>query len=143
VLARDGHTREAYRELERAVELDASAAWPWFELGKLRFAAGDRTGAAEALAHAAEAEPEHEHAGFFAAWAARAAGDAESAEKFRQLAAALDPGLVGRQIAAAEAELAAGRRAEALEQVELGLAVSPRDMQALELRRRIKPVRAR
>jgi tetratricopeptide (TPR) repeat protein len=143
VLLRAGHEREAQKELERAAELDPAAPWPWFELGKLRFGAGDVAGAAEALAHAAEGE--HEHAGFFAAWAARvaqAAGDAR-AQSFREQAQRRDPGLVGRQIAAAQAELEAGRRAEALEQIELALAVSPRDMQALDLKRRLTPARVR
>jgi tetratricopeptide (TPR) repeat protein len=145
MLARQGHPREAERELARAVELDEGAPWPWFELGKLRFRKGDLPGAVSALARAAETEPTHEHAGFFCAWAARAAhamGDARVA-KFREQALSRDPGLPGRQIAAAQAELEAGRRAEALEQVELALAVSPRDMQALELRQRLTPARAR
>ena len=105
-LLRDGDTRSACRELERATELDPEAAWPWFELGKLRFAEGDAAAAVDALAQAAQAEPSHEHAGFFAAWAARAAqtaGDRERAEEFRTLALARDPGLAGRQVAAAQA----------------------------------------
>jgi tetratricopeptide (TPR) repeat protein len=145
-LLREGNTREASRELERAAEIDRTAAWPWFELGKLRFGAGDAAAALDALAQAAQADPEHEHAGFFAAWAARAAqaaGDRERAEEFRTQALARDPGLAGRQVAAAQAELEAGRKAEALEQVELALAVAPRDMQALDLRRRLTPSRAR
>ena len=143
VLVREGNQREAERELSCATELDPQAAWPWFELGKLRHAEGDVAGAMEALAQAATVEPEHEHAGFFAAWAARVTKDPEQAAAFRAQALARDPGLPGRQVAAAQAELLAGRKAEALEQVELALAVAPRNTQALDLLRKLKPGRAR
>jgi tetratricopeptide (TPR) repeat protein len=139
-LAEAGQTRPALRALEQAAALDEAAVWAWFDLGRLRLDDGDAAGAEAAFAHASAGDPEYEHTGYFAAWAARAAlaaGDAAAAERHRAHALALDPAIVARQIAAAEHELEAGRRDRARELCELALAVAPRDMKALDLRTRI------
>ncbi|HJZ89217.1 MAG TPA: SMI1/KNR4 family protein [Polyangia bacterium] len=145
-LADAGEPAAAERELARAVELDPGAIWAWFDLGRLRLSERDFSGAEAAFVRATAADPEFEHAGYFAAWAARAAlarHDADAAAAHRARALALDPALPARQVLAAQHELAAGARREALELVELALAVSPRDMQALELKRRASSGRAR
>ena len=138
-LLADGQTTEAERALLHATELDPHAVWAWFDLGRLQLDRGALAQAEQAFARASSADPEYEHAGYFAAWAARAAlarGDAAAAERHRARAQALEPGLVARQLAAAEHELAEGAAEEALALAELALAVAPRDMQALDLKRR-------
>jgi hypothetical protein len=132
---------DAERELEVAVALDEGSGWAWFELGRLRLRRGEAGAAEAALAHAVAADPDADHSGFFAAWAARAAhaaGDEEAAARHRDTAQQRDPQLVARQLAAAEEALGAGDAREAAEQVELALAVAPRDMRALDLSRRLR-----
>src|SRR5262249_12648381 len=108
-------------------------------LGRLR-RASDPAGAEAAFARAAEADPEYEHAGYFAAHAARAAAarrdePARAAHAARALA--LDPDLARAQRHAAEELRGAGRRDEALEAAEVAAALAPRDLAVADLVRRV------
>ena len=131
--------REARRLLEEVCAAEPRFAWAWFDLGRLRRAAGEGAGAEDAFVRAAEAS--EEHAAWFSAHAARAAaeaGDEAARARHAARAAALDPALPGSQRRAAEARLADGERREAAELLALALAVAPRDLESLALKRKIE-----
>lgn len=139
-LARLGLEEKAVRVLEELVTA-SPFNWAWFDLAKLRRAAGDLEGAETAFASAAEADPTYEHAGYFAAHAARAAL-ARGAEPARKTHAAraleLDPELAAAQKQAAENLLDEGRTDEAREAAEIVKALRPSDLQAIELLKRLE-----
>lgn len=138
--ARLGRTREALRLLGDAIAADPAFAWARFDLGRLLFSLGDHEAAERAFATAADTGGEH--APHFAAQAARAAA-ARGAEPARAAYAAktlaLAPDLVASQRRAAAAQLEDEAFDDARELIELGLAVSPRDLELLDLRRRLPP----
>ena len=138
--ARLGRTREALRLLGDAIAADPGFAWARFDLGRLLFSLGDHEAAERAFATAAATGGEH--AAHFAAQAARAAA-ARGAESARAAHAAktlaLAPDLVASQRRAAAASLDDEAYDDARELVDLGLAVSPRDLELLDLRRRLPP----
>jgi tetratricopeptide (TPR) repeat protein len=138
-LADGGDARAAEAAIAEATRLDPGAAWAWFDLSRLLLVRGECAAAEAGFVAAATADPEFEQAGYFYAWAARAAllrRDEVSATGHREQALKRDPALPAEQVAAAEHELAAGRGAEALELCELALALAPRDLAALALKRR-------
>jgi Tfp pilus assembly protein PilF len=145
-LVRLGEAGAAERELERATELDAAAAWAWFDLGRLRWRRGEARPAALAFARAADGRGGEVHGGYFLAWAARAAqgaGDDRARAEHAARARALKPDVAAEQLAAARHRLQKGQSAEARELCELALAVAPRDLSALALLAELKMHRAR
>jgi tetratricopeptide (TPR) repeat protein len=135
-LARAGHERKATALL---LELTARAprfGWAWFDLGKLERMAGNAAEAEAAFAAAAETDPRYEHAGYFAAHAARSAAErGDDAARARHAARALelDPELARAQRSAAESLLGEGAIADALEAAEIAAALVPRDLAVKDL----------
>jgi hypothetical protein len=133
----------ARAELEEVVHLDPKLAWGWLELAKISEAKGELTGAldeARAGAEAAEAA-RHDQAGYFWAQVARLAsltsdeaGRAAAAKKVATLA----PDLKAAQLAGAAEDLEAGDPVSAAKLCELLHAVWPRDLEIMDLRRRIE-----
>jgi tetratricopeptide (TPR) repeat protein len=139
-LARLSLEDKARQVLEELVARAPRFAWAWFDLGKLRRAADDLAGAEDAYAKAAEADPEYDHAGYFAAQAARCAaarGDEAAREVHAARALELDPELPRMQKDAAERLLDEERHEEALEAAEVVKALRPGDVQAIELVKRL------
>jgi tetratricopeptide (TPR) repeat protein len=142
-LDRRGQPAKAVRVLEPLVARAPGFAWAWFDLGRLRRAAGDLAGAEAAFARAAAADPDYEHAGYFAAHAARAAharGDDRARAAHAASALAHDADLAGAQRRAAEELCVEGRHAEALEAAEVAAGLAPRDVAVVDLVRRCRAV---
>lgn len=133
----------ARAELEEVVHLDPKLAWGWIELAKISEAKGELAGAldeARAGAEAAE-RARHDQAGYFWAHVARLAslandeaGRAAAAKKVATLA----PDLKAAQLAGAAEDLEAGDPVAASKLCDLLRAVWPRDLEILDLRRRIE-----
>jgi tetratricopeptide (TPR) repeat protein len=139
-LAKLGHADKAIAALREAVELDPAFGWAWFDLGQLARAAGDLDEAEAAYARAAEAEPEYEHAGYFAAHAARIArdrGDEPGRAKHAGRALTLEPDLARAQKEAARQLLLEERVDEAREAAAIAAALAPRDLEALDLLKKL------
>jgi tetratricopeptide (TPR) repeat protein len=141
-LAKDGKVDAARRELETVVEEHPRFAWAWYDLARLSETLGELTGAREEALAAAEADLQYEHAAFFLGWAARLAalaGDDIARAGLAARARAADPDLARRQLDGARASLEAGEVDGARELVQLVLAVEPRDLAALDLKRKLEP----
>ncbi len=137
------HPDLARAELEEVVHVDPDLAWGWLELARISERKGELTGAREeALAAAEAAERQgHPQAGYFWAQLARlaaAAGDDAGRQRAADRVVALAPELRAAQLAGAAAELEAGELATASSLCELLRAVWPRDLEVLDLRRRIE-----
>jgi tetratricopeptide (TPR) repeat protein len=136
-----GAPDRAARTLEQVVARAPRFGWAWFDLGRLRRAAGNLEAAEHAFLAAAEADPGYEHAGFFAAHAARVAA-ARGADDARARAAAralaLDPDLVRRQREAAAQLLEDGDPEAARDAAEVAAALTPRDLAVMDLLRRTR-----
>lgn len=142
-LAQLGHADKAIGLLEALVARNPNFAWAWFDLGKLRRAGDDLAAAETAFAQAAS-DPSYEHAGYFAAHAARAAalrGDDAARARHAARALELDTGLARAQREAAERLLMEEQVAEALEAAELSAALAPRDLATIDLLRRCRAPR--
>jgi tetratricopeptide (TPR) repeat protein len=142
-LEREGDVDGARSQLGKLVAECPEFAWAWFDLGRLARDAAELHEAEQAFARAAEcaAAEGAEHAGFFAAQAARAAlerGDEAGRKQHAARALALDEDIVRGQLRAALARADEGAHDEARELAELARAVAPRDLQVLELLRRLK-----
>jgi tetratricopeptide (TPR) repeat protein len=140
-LERQGRKDKAARVLEALVERAPAFGWAWFDLGRLRRDAGRLEDAEAAFARAAEADPTYDHAGYFAAHAARAAaarGDDAARARHAARALALAPDVARGQQAAATELLAEERAAEALEAAEVAAAVAPRDLATMDVLRKAK-----
>jgi tetratricopeptide (TPR) repeat protein len=134
-----GRGREARRLLEDVCESEPEFAWAWFDLGRLRRAAGDHAGAEDAFARASDVDT-GDNAAYFAAHAAREAlarGDEPARAKHAARALDLDPSIASSQRRAAETRFAEGAVAEAGELLAVALAVSPLDVEALALKRKL------
>jgi tetratricopeptide (TPR) repeat protein len=117
-------------------ELPPEFGWARFDLGRLQRDAGQLDEAEAAFATAAEADPTYEHAGYFAAHAARTAaarGDEPARARHAARALELAPGVARAQRDAAARLLEEERPADALEAAEIALAVTPRDLAARDL----------
>jgi tetratricopeptide (TPR) repeat protein len=135
-----GRPGQAIEQLQHLVDRWPTFAWAWFDLGKLLRAEGRPPDAERAFARAAEADPSYEHAGWFAAHAARsAASRGDDAARANHAARALDlaPDLAAAQKEAARRALAEGLPAAAREAAELAAALAPRDLEILDLLRRL------
>jgi tetratricopeptide (TPR) repeat protein len=135
-LARLGKTDKARAVLAELTAREPGFGWAWFDLAKIERDAGRLAEAEAAYARAAEADPGYEHAGYFAAQAARAAaarGDEAARARHAARALELDAELPRLQREAAERLVAEGRRDEAREAAEVVKAVRPGDLQAAAL----------
>lgn len=142
-LERLGDEGGARKRLEAVVARWPDFAWAWFDLGRLRRAAGWLPEAEAAFASAATAAEAQgsEHAGFFHAHAARVAVErADEKGRARHAAAALsvDPEAARGLRRAAQQRADEDEADEALELAELATALAPRDLEAAELRRRLQ-----
>jgi tetratricopeptide (TPR) repeat protein len=141
-LASQGATEDARNELEQVVADDPAFAWAWLDLARLSEKLGEIGGAVDEGRMAAEAAEglRHPQAGYFWAQVARLAtrtGNelvrAEAATK----ASLLAPSLKRAQLDGARERLEAGDRASAKGLLELLRAVWPRDLEVLELAKRV------
>ena len=131
---------EARAELEEAVASEPGFAWAWLDLAKISERLGELAGAVDEARAAAEASAGHPQTGYFHAQLARIAGragdDATRAAAARR-AAELAPELKDAQLEGARESLAEGDAASARGLVDLLRAVWPRDLEVLELARRV------
>ena len=141
-LADQGATEDARNELEQVVADDPAFAWAWLDLARISEKLGEVGGALDESRMAAEAAEglRHPQAGYFWAQVARFAiriGDdmvrAEAATK----ASLLAPELKRAQIEGARERIESGDTASAKGLIELLRAVWPRDLEVLELSRRL------
>lgn len=136
-------TPEGRAELEEVVAGEPGFAWAWLDLAKISERLGELTGAvdeARAAADAAAAD-HYPQAGYFQAQLARLAaraGDEATRAAAARRAGELAPDLKSAQLAGARESLAAGDAASARGLLDLLRAVWPRDLEVLELARRIE-----
>jgi tetratricopeptide (TPR) repeat protein len=133
----------ARAELEEVVRIDPDLPWGWSELAKISEAKGELPGALDEARAAAESAEKlrHPQAGYFWAQVARffsASGDEAGRAAAAAKAARLAPELKAAQLAGADAELEAGDVHAAGRLVDLLRAVWPRDLEVIDLRRRIE-----
>jgi len=142
VLLEQGAVEDSRNELEQVVADDPAFAWAWLDLSRVSERLGEVGGALDEARMAADVAEgvQHPQAGYFWSQVARLAarnGDdmlrAEAATK----ASLLAPDLKRAQIEGARERLDAGDSASAKGLVELLRAVWPRDLEVLELARRI------
>jgi hypothetical protein len=143
VLIAQEATVEARNELEQVVADDPAFSWAWLDLARVSEQLGERQNAIDEARMAAEAAEgvQHPQAGYFWSQVARlavAANDdlvrAEAATK----ASLLAPTLKRAQIDGARERIDAGDAESAKGLVELLRAVWPRDLEVLELARRLE-----
>ena len=142
VLLEQGATENARDQLEQVVADDPAFAWAWLDLARVSERLGEVGGAIDEARMAADVAEgiQHPQAGYFWSQVARLAvraGDdmirAEAATK----ASLLAPDLKRAQIDGAKERLDAGDKASAKGLVELLRAVWPRDLEVLELAKRL------
>ncbi len=142
VLIEQGATENARDQLEQVVADDPAFAWAWLDLARVSERLGEIGGAIDEARMAADVAEgvQHPQAGYFWSQVARLAvraGDdmirAEAATK----ASLLAPDLKRAQIEGAKERLDAGDTASAKGLVELLRAVWPRDLEVLELAKRL------
>jgi hypothetical protein len=141
-LLHQGATIDARNELEQVVADDPAFFWAWLDLARVSERLGESGGAIDEARMAAEAAEgvQHPQAGYFWSQVARLAvrgGDemvrAEAATK----ASLLAPNLKRAQLEGAKERIDAGDAASAKGLVELLRAVWPRDLEVLELAKRL------
>jgi tetratricopeptide (TPR) repeat protein len=141
-LLAQGVTDEARTELEQTVADDPTFAWAWLDLARISEKLGELTGAVDEARMAADVADgsRHPQAGYFWSQLARLAvrgGDellrAQAATKTSLLA----PELKRAQLDGASERLEAGDQTSAAGLLELLRAVWPRDLEVLDLARRI------
>jgi tetratricopeptide (TPR) repeat protein len=139
-LARIGDPERARDELEHLVAEHPRFAWAWFDLARLSEQLGQTEGAIDEARAAAEADPDYEHAPYFYAYAAKLAAAANDEPQRAELAAralAADPDLARTQREAATTTLAEGNPDTARELLHITLALTPRDLEALALLKKL------
>jgi len=141
-LLEQGAAEDARNELEQVVADDPVFAWAWLDLARVSEKLGEIGGALDEARMAADAAEgvQHPQAGYFWSQVARLASRngndlvrAEAATK----ASLLAPDLKRAQLDGARERLDAGDVASAKGLVELLRAVFPRDLEVLELARRV------
>lgn len=134
---------DARNEMEQVVADDPAFAWAWLDLARISERLGEVKGAVDEARMAAESAEgtQHPQAGYFWSQVARLAtqtGDdilrAEAATRTSMLA----PTLKSEQLAGVRTSLAAGDTESAKGLVDLLRAVWPRDLEVLELARRVE-----
>jgi hypothetical protein len=142
VLLEQGAVEDARNELEQVVADDPAFAWAWLDLARVSERLGESTGAIDEARMAAEAAEGvgHPQAGYFWSQVARLAQRgtdelvrAEAATK----ASLLAPDLKRAQMAGVRDSLAAGDTASAKGLLDLLRAVWPRDLEVLELAKKL------
>jgi hypothetical protein len=142
VLLDQGATENARDELEQVVADDPAFAWAWLDLARVSERLGEAGGAIDEARMAAEVAEgvQHPQAGYFwsqvARLAVRAGDDMVRAEAATK-ASLLAPGLKRAQIEGARERLDSGDTASARGLLELLRAVWPRDLEVLELAKKI------
>lgn len=142
VLLAQGATEDARNELEQAVADDPAFAWAWLDLGRISEKLGDLGNALDEIRMAAETAEgtQHEQAGYFWAQLARLAaltGDEVLRAQAATRSSLLGPSLKAAQLAGVRESLEAGDTASAKGLLELLKAVWPRDLEVLDLARRL------
>lgn len=142
-LLEQGALEDARNEMEQVVADDPAFAWAWLDLARISERLGEIGGAVDEARMAAESAEgtQHPQAGYFWSQVARLAtltGDdilrAEAATRTSMLA----PTLKQAQLAGARESLEAGDTESAKGLVDLLRAVWPRDLEVLELARRVE-----
>lgn len=134
---------KAREQLETVVQEMPSFPWAWFDLARVSESLGTLDNACDEAEAAADAQPGHEHSGFFlghAARLARKAGLEDRAMELAERASRVDPELV-RGLREGAKELLGGAEPQVSEARELLLiakAVAPRDLEVLDLLRQLK-----
>ncbi|CAN5915410.1 hypothetical protein BH11MYX3_BH11MYX3_35480 [soil metagenome] len=141
-LLAQGATEDARNELEQAVADDPAFAWAWLDLGRISEKLGELGAALDEIRMAAETAEgvQHEQAGYFWAQLARLAiltGDEVLRAQAATKSSLLGPSLKTAQIAGVRECLEAGDTASAKGLVDLLKAVWPRDLEVLDLARRV------
>jgi len=142
VLLEQDALEDARNELEQVVADDPAFAWAWLDLARVSERIGEVSGAVDEARMAAEAAEgvQHPQAGYFwshvARLASRAGNDMVRAEAATK-ASLLAPELKRAQIAGVQERLAAEDAASAKGLIELLRAVWPRDLEVLELARKV------
>lgn len=143
VLVEQNAIEDARNELEQVVADDPVFAWAWLDLARVSEQLGESGGAIDEARMAAEAAEgvQHPQAGYFWSQVARLASRtgnemvrAEAATK----ASLLAPDLKRAQIEGARERIDAGDKVSAKGLLDLLRAVWPRDLEVLELARRVE-----
>ncbi|MBI4509417.1 MAG: tetratricopeptide repeat protein [Deltaproteobacteria bacterium] len=140
-LEKKGQVEEAIRLLEQVTERSPRFSWALFDLARLLETKGELAQAESRFLAAAEADPDASHAGTFAAHAARvAAMRGDEAARARHAARALElaPDVARRQKDACRALLAEGAMEEARSTLEVAAALTPRDLEIIDLRTKLR-----
>jgi hypothetical protein len=142
VLLDQDAAQNARDELEQVVADDPAFAWAWLDLARVSERLGEIGGAIDEARMAAEAAEgvQHVQAGYFWSQVARLAqraGDDLVRAQAATKASLLAPGLKRDQLAGARERLEKGDKASAKGLVELLRAVWPRDLEVLELAKRL------
>ncbi len=142
VLIEQGATVNARDQLEQVVADDPAFAWAWLDLARVSERLGEIGGAIDEARMAADVAEgvQHPQAGYFWSQVARLAvraGDDMTRAEAATKASLLAPDLKRAQIEGAKERLDAGDTASAKGLVELLRAVWPRDLEVLELAKRI------
>src|SRR3569623_1410777 len=142
-LLEQGAAEDARNELEQVVADDPVFAWAWLDLARVSEKLGEIGGALDESRMAADAAEgvQHPQAGYFwsqvARFAARTGDEMQRAEAATK-ASLLAPERKRAQIEGARERLDSGDAASAKGLVELLRAVWPRDLEVLELARRVE-----
>jgi len=140
LLARDEITA-GRAELEQVVAAEPGFAWAWLDLARISEQLGELPGALDEARTAAEAAAGHPQQGYFHAQLARLAslaGDEATRATAARRVAELAPELRAAQLDGTRESLAAGDLTSARGLVALLRAVWPRDLEVLELARRLE-----
>jgi hypothetical protein len=129
-------------ELEQVVADDPAFAWAWLDLARVSERLGEIGGAIDEARMAAEAAEgvQHVQAGYFWSQVARLAqraGDDLVRAQAATKASLLAPGLKRDQLDGARERIEAGDKASAKGLLELLRAVWPRDLEVLELAKKL------
>jgi len=138
----EGATEDARNMLEQAVADDPAFAWAWLDLARISERLGDLSNAIDEARMAADTAEGilHPQAGYFWAQLARLAvraGDDMQRAQAATKSSLLAPDLKRAQLDGARASLEAGDLPSARGLLELLRAVWPRDLEVLELSRRV------
>jgi Tfp pilus assembly protein PilF len=143
ILVDQGAIADARNELEQVVADDPVFAWAWLDLARVSERLGELGGAIDEARMAAEAAEgvQHPQGGYFwsqvARLASRAGNEMVRAEAATK-ASLLAPELKRAQIEGARERIDAGDKASAKGLLDLLRAVWPRDLEVLELARRVE-----
>ncbi len=140
-LQRAGELRAAAAELGRVVELAPMFAWGHLARGEVLEAQGhvrEALGCYEAASERFDDPDVSAHALACAAFAASLAGDEARRADLAGRVLRVRPEFAAQTEAAAQHELARGHRSAARRMVQLGRAVSPRQISLLDLERRLR-----